>query len=231
MEVAAFRNRPLGDTSYPYVFLDVTYCKARVNHRVVSRAVVIATGVTAGGHREVLGVDVGDSEDEVFWKAFLTGLKRRGLGGVQLVISDAHEGLKRAIAQAMDGASWQRCRVRFAHNLLAHVSKADGEVVTAWGHLPLAGDYRTVFAQPSAAGVAAQWDSVASTFASTHPKVAAVMDAAREDVLAFTAFPTSHWKNIWPTNPLERLDRRSTRRSSAAPTSSASSPTTPPCCA
>ncbi|TXR51246.1 IS256 family transposase, partial [Quadrisphaera setariae] len=150
-EVAAFRDRPLGEVTYPYVFLDATYCKARVGHRVVSRAVVIATGVTAGGHREVLGVDVGDSEDEAFWKAFLTGLKRRGLAGVQLVISDAHEGLKKAITRSMSGASWQRCRVHFARNLLAHVAKADGEVVTA--------AYRTVFAQPTAAGVQSQWDS------------------------------------------------------------------------
>ncbi|PWJ54454.1 Transposase (or an inactivated derivative) [Quadrisphaera granulorum] len=203
-EVAAFRTRPLGEQAYPYVFLDATYCKARVNHRVLSRAVVIATGVTSEGHREVLGVDVGDSEDEAFWKAFLTGLKRRGLGGVQLVISDAHEGLKRAIAKSMSGASWQRCRVHFARNLLAHVAKADGEVVSA--------AFRTVFAQPSAAGVMSQWDSVASTFASTHPKVAAVMDAAREDVLAFTAFPGCHWKKIWSTNPLERLNKEVKRR-------------------
>lgn len=204
VEVAAFRDRPLGETTYPYVFLDATYCKARVGHRVVSRAVVIATGVTAEGHREVLGVDVGDSEDEAFWKAFLTSLKRRGLSGVQLVISDAHEGLKKAIAKSMSGASWQRCRVHFARNLLAHVAKADGEVVTA--------AYRTVFAQPSAAGVRAQWDHVAASFTTSHPKVAAVMDGAREDVLAFTGFPTSHWKKIWSTNPLERLNKEVKRR-------------------
>jgi putative transposase len=204
VEVAAFRDRPLGEVAYPYVFLDATYCKARVNGRVVSKAVVIATGVTAGGSREVLGVDVGDSEDEAFWKAFLTGLKRRGLGGVQLVISDAHEGLKKAIAAAMSGASWQRCRVHFARNLLAAVKKADGEVVTA--------AYRTVFAAPDAPGVAEQWDHVAANFASTHPKVAAAMDSAREDVLAFTAFPASHWKKIWSTNPLERLNKEVKRR-------------------
>lgn len=212
LEVAAFRDRPLGEQTYPYVFLDATYCKARVSGRVVSRAVVIATGVTAGGHREVLGIDVGDSEDETFWKDFLTSLKRRGLSGVALVISvprkrevpPAHEGLKKAIAKAMSGASWQRCRVHFARNVLAHVAKADGEVVTA--------AYRTVFAQPSAAGVQAQWDSVAATFRSTHPKVAAVMDTAREDVLAFTAFPCAHWKKIWSTNPLERLNKEVKRR-------------------
>lgn len=204
IEVAAFRDRPLGEQPYPYVFLDATYCKARVGHRVVSRAVVIATGVTASGHREVLGVDVGDSEDEAFWKAFLTGLKRRGLGGVQLVISDAHEGLKKAIAAAMSGASWQRCRVHFARNLLAHVPKTDGEVITA--------AYRTVFAQPTAHGVATQWDSVAATLAASHPKVSAVMDAAREDVLAFAGFPTAHWRKIWSTNPLERLNKEIKRR-------------------
>ncbi|PWJ42442.1 Transposase (or an inactivated derivative) [Quadrisphaera granulorum] len=204
LEVAAWRERPLGEHAYPYVFLDATYCKARAGGRVVSRAVVIATGVTAAGHREVLGVDVGDSEDETFWKDFLTGLKRRGLAGVQLVISDAHEGLKRAIAKSMSGASWQRCRVHFARNLLAHVAKTDGDVVTA--------AYRTVFAQPTATGVAAQWDSVTATLAPTHPKVAAVMDAAREDVLAFTSFPPSHWKKIWSTNPLERLNKEVKRR-------------------
>ena len=118
-EVGAFRDRTLADIAYPYVFLDATYCKARVNRRVVSQAVVIATGVTADGRREVLGFDVGDSEDGAFWTAFLRSLKARGLGGVQLVISDAHTGLKAAIASVFLGASWQRCRVHFMRNVLA----------------------------------------------------------------------------------------------------------------
>ncbi|WP_242498321.1 IS256 family transposase, partial [Nocardioides glacieisoli] len=122
-EVGAFRDRTLADIAYPYVFLDATYCKARVNRRVVSQAVVIATGVTADGRREVLGFDVGDSEDGAFWTAFLRSLKARGLGGVQLVISDAHTGLKAAIASVFLGASWQRCRVHFMRNVLAVVPK------------------------------------------------------------------------------------------------------------
>ena len=120
-EVGAFRDRSLADTAFPYVFLDATYCKARINRRVVSQAVVVATGVTADGRREVLGFDVGDSEDGAFWTAFLRGLKARGLHGVQLVISDAHQGLKQAIAAVLLGASWQRCKVHFLRNVLAAV--------------------------------------------------------------------------------------------------------------
>ena len=123
---------------------------------------------------------------------------------MQLVISDAHEGLKKAIAAAVSGACWQRCRVHFARNLLAAVKKADGEVVTA--------AYRTVFAAPNPGAVLAQWDHVATSFRATHPKVAAMMDTAREDVLAFTAFPPAHWKKIWSTNPLERLNKEVKRR-------------------
>src|SRR3712207_5653470 len=117
-EVSVFKDRSLAGTAFPYVFLDATYCKARVNRRVVSQAVVIATGVTADGRREVLGFDVGDSEEGAFWTAFLRGLKARGLGGVQLVISDAHTGLKQAIGSVLIGASWQRCRVHFLRNVL-----------------------------------------------------------------------------------------------------------------
>ena len=139
-EVAAFRDRSLKDTAYPYVFLDATYCKARVNHRVVSQAIVVAVGVSADGRREVLGMDVGDSEDGAFWTAFLRGLKTRGLGGVQLVISDAHAGLKQAIATVFIGASWQRCRVHFMRNVLAVVPKGNADMVAA--------AIRTIFAQP-----------------------------------------------------------------------------------
>ena len=130
-EVAAFRDRPLADQRFPYVFLDATYCKARVNHRVVSQAVVIATGVAADGRREVLGFDVGDSEDGAFWTAFLRSLKSRGLSGVQLVISDAHSGLRAAIEAILIGAAWQRCRVHFLRNLLAQVPKCSAEMVAA----------------------------------------------------------------------------------------------------
>jgi transposase-like protein len=141
-EVGAFRDRSLADTTYPYVFLDATYCKARVNHRVVSQAIVVAIGVTADGRREVLGMDVGDSEDGAFWTAFPRGLKARGLGGVQLVISDAHSGLKQAIAAVLIGSAWQRCRVHFMSNVLAVVPKGNAEMVAA--------AISTILAQPDA---------------------------------------------------------------------------------
>jgi putative transposase len=141
-EVGAFRDRSLAETPFPYVFLDATYCKARVNRRVVSQAVVIATGVAADGHREVLGCAVGDSEDGAFWTAFLRTLKARGLTGTQLVISDAHTGLKQAIVAVLLGAAWQRCRVHFMRNVLAPVPKGNAEMVAA--------AIRTIFAQPDA---------------------------------------------------------------------------------
>jgi transposase-like protein len=131
-EVGAFRDRSLAEIAYPYVFLDATYCKARVNRRVVSQAVVIATGVTADGRREGLGFAVGDSEDGAFWTAFLRGLKARGLGGTQLVISDAHTGLKSAIASVLIGATWQRCRVHFMRNVLAHAGRQGRRVASAF---------------------------------------------------------------------------------------------------
>jgi putative transposase len=141
-EVAAFRSRSLAHTAVPYLFVDATYLKARIDGRVVSRAVVIATGVTADGGREVLGLDVGDSEDGAFWTAFLRSLKARGLAGVQLVVSDAHTGLTQAIGAVMAGACWQRCRVHFLKNVLARVPRGSAEMVAA--------AIRTIFAQPSA---------------------------------------------------------------------------------
>jgi putative transposase len=147
-EVAAFRSRPLSHTAFPYVFLDATYVKARVDSRVVSRAVVIATGVTADGGREVLGCEVGDSEDGAFWTAFLRSLRARGRAGVQLVVSDAHTGLKQAIAAVRAGACWQRCRVHFLRNALARVPKASAEMVAV--------TIRTIFAQLTPAEVADQ---------------------------------------------------------------------------
>jgi putative transposase len=162
IEVGAFRDRPLAETTYPYVFLDATYCKARVNHRVVSQAVVIATGVTGDGRREVLGFEVGDSEDGAFWTAFLRSLKARGLGGVQLVISDAHTGLKQAIGAVMIGAAWQRCRVHFMRNVLAQVPRGNTEMV--------AGAVRTVFAQPDANHVHEQFETIAMMLGRQLPK-------------------------------------------------------------
>jgi transposase-like protein len=202
--VAAFRDRPLGDVEFRYVFLDATYCKARVNRRVVSQAVVVATGVSADGRREVLGFDVGDSEDGAFWTAFLRSLKARGLTGVQLVVSDAHEGLKAAIGAVLLGASWQRCKVHFLRNVLAAVPKGSAEMVLA--------AIRTIFAQPDAAHVHEQFEVIAVMLGRQLPKVEAMLRDAREDLLAFTAFPQAHWKKIWSTNPLERLNKEIKRR-------------------
>jgi putative transposase len=203
-EVGAFRDRSLAEIAYPYVFLDATYCKARVNRRVVSQAVVIATGVTADGRREVLGFDVGDSEDGAFWTAFLRGLKARGLAGTQLVISDAHTGLKSAIASVLIGATWQRCRVHFMRNVLAVVPKGNQEMVAA--------AIRTIFAQPDADHVHEQFEVIATMLGKQLPKVEQMMRDARDDLLAFTGFPASHWKKIWSTNPLERLNKEVKRR-------------------
>jgi putative transposase len=203
-EVAAFRSRSLAHAAFPYVFVDATYLKARVNGRVVARAVVIATGVTADGGREVLGLDVGDSEDGAFWTALLRSLKARGLHGVQLVISDAHTGLKAAIGAVMAGASWQRCRVHFLRNVLARVPKASAEMVAA--------AIRTIFAQPTGTEVVEQLDKVAAMLAPKFPAVATMLADAREDLTAFTAFPVAHWRKLWSTNPLERLNKEVKRR-------------------
>jgi putative transposase len=204
VEVGAFRDRTLAETTYPYVFLDATYCKARVNHRVVSQAVVIATGVTADGRREVLGFDVGDSEDGAFWTAFLRSLKARGLAGVQLVISDAHTGLKAAIGAVMLGAAWQRCRVHFMRNVLAVVPRGNTEMVAA--------AIRTVFAQPDADHVTEQFETIAVMLGRQLPKVEQMMREAKHDLLGFASFPQPHWRKIWSTNPLERVNREVKRR-------------------
>jgi putative transposase len=218
-EVGAFRDRSLAEQSYPYVFLDATYCKARVNRRVVSQAVVIATGVTGDGRREVLGFDVGDSEDGAFWTAFLRGLKARGLGGVQLVISDAHTGLKAAIASVFIGATWQRCRVHFMRNVLAVVPKGNAEMVAA--------AIRTIFAQPDAEHVRDGSRSSPSCSANSCPRSRRCSAKRR----------TTSW--LSPGSP-SRTGRRSgrptpssdsTKRSNAAPTSWACSPTPPRCSA
>ena len=173
-EVSAFRDRPLSGTAFPYVYLDATYCKARVNRRVVSQAVVIATGVAADGHREVLGFAVGDSEDGAFWTAFLRSLKARGLTGTQLVISDAHAGLQAAIGAVLLGTSWQRCRVHFMRNVLARVPKGNGEMVAA--------AIRTVFAQPDAEHVRTQLDVIAGMLGRQFPQVETMLRDAREDL-------------------------------------------------
>ena len=203
-DIAVFRDRPLTATTYPYVFLDATYCKARVNRSVVSQAVVVAIGVTGDGRREVLGFDVGDTESQPFWTAFLRSLRARGLGGVKLVISDAHTGLVAAVGATMTGTAWQRCRVHFMRNVLTQVPKQSQEMV--------ASIIRTVFAQPDAEHVDAQLTEVVTMLGRSHPKAAEMLENAREDVTAFRHFPTSHWKKIWSTNPLERVNKEIKRR-------------------
>jgi putative transposase len=213
-DVAAWRTRPLDAQPFPYVFVDATYCKARVVGRVVSQAVVIATGVSADGRREVLGCAVGDSETEAFWADFLRGLRERGLGGVQLVISHSHRGLTNAIAAVLAGAAWQHREGlpgALDANVLARVSKGRAEMVAA--------TIRTIFAQPTADTVAAQVDTVAAqvdtvaaTLARQFPAVADLLPAAKADVTAFATFSHAHWRKIWSTNPLERLNREVKRR-------------------
>jgi putative transposase len=200
----AFRTRSLEHVEFPYVFLDATYLKGRVGGRVVSRAVVVATGITRRGDREVLGCDVGDSEDGAFWTQFLRALRARGLAGVQLVISDAHTGLMSAIDAVLIGAAWQRCRVHFMRNVLAKIPRASGEMVAA--------AIRTIFAQPDTDHVHAQFDEITAMLGRQFPVVADMLHNARPDLLAFSAFPVAHWRKIWSTNPLERLHKEIKRR-------------------
>jgi putative transposase len=201
--VDAFRNRPL-ERAYPYVWLDALYLKVRINGRVVSQALVIAIGVRETGERDVLGVELGAAENRAFWLDFLRKLVRRGLNGVQLVISDAHEGLKEAIQQVFAGASWQRCRVHFMRHVLAYVPHGEKSLVSAL--------LRTVFAQPGREDAEVQWDQVYQQMSKRWPQAAAVMADAREDVLAYMAFPQAHWTRIYSTNPLERLNKEVKRR-------------------
>jgi putative transposase len=202
--IARFRSRPL-EGPYPYLWLDATFVKARQDGKVVSVAVVIAVAVRASGEREVLGFDVGPSEDGAFWLTFLRTLVARGLHGVQLAMSDAHQGLKGAIAAVLTGASWPRCRVHFVRTALALVPKGMPPLV--------ASTIRTVVAQPDAATAREPWRRVADGFRGKWPRLADLMDAAEDDVLASLAFPPEHWRQIWSTNPLERLNKEVKRRS------------------
>ena len=204
--VGAFRTRRLDHIEFPYVYLDATYLHVRnATGQVTSMAVVIATGITADGSREVLGLDVGDSEDEVFWRGFLRSLRSRGLAGVRLVISDQHAGLVAALKRSFQGSSHQRCRVHFARNLLTLVPKSHQDMVAAV--------FRTIFAQPDPDTVASTWDQVRDQLAVRFPKIGPLMDDAHAEVLAFSVFPHSHWTKIWSTNPLERINKEIKRRS------------------
>jgi transposase-like protein len=201
--VAAFRERRF-EQAYPYVWLDALYLKVRENHRIVSKAVVIAIGVRETGEREILGVDIGGSEEAAFWTQFLRDLVARGLTGVELVISDAHEGLKTALEKVLSGASWQRCRVHFMRNVLAHVPKGDKSMAAA--------AIRTIFTQPNAEAAHAQLATVAEAMQSRWSAAAQILLAGEDEVLTFMDFPPEHWTRIYSTNPLERLNREVKRR-------------------
>jgi len=202
--VEAFRTRPLTG-EHPYLWLDATYHKVRIDGRVVSQATVVAIGVTFDGERQVLGIDVGASEDRGFWTAFLRSLVKRGLSGVRLVISDAHEGLKAAIATVLSGAAWQRCRVHFMRNLLATVPQAMRE--------PIAAIVRTIFAQPDHASALTQLHKVSEGLRARFAQAAALLEDAAEDILAHKHFPEEHRRQLHSTNPLERLNKEIKRRS------------------
>lgn len=200
--VHTFLNRPI-EGDWPYLWIDATYVKSREAGRVVSTAVIIAVAVNTDGVREILGVATGPSEAETFWSEFLRGLSRRGLRGVKLVISDAHEGLKAAASKVFK-TTWQRCRVHFIRNALAHAGKGQRQAVLAV--------INTIFVQESAEAASAQWRSVADQLRPKLPKLADMMDAAENEVLAFMSFPRAHRTQIHSTNPLERLNAEVKRR-------------------
>lgn len=200
--VHAFLDRPI-EGDWPYLWIDATYVKVRQNGRIVSVAVIIAVGVNSDGRREVLGMDIGASEAEPFWTAFLRKLARRGLRGVKLVISDAHEGIKAAVSKLLC-ASWQRCRVHFMRNALAHAGKSGRRVVSAF--------IGTAFAQDTPEAASQQWRSVADQMRPKLPKLATLMDEAEPDVLAYMTFPKEHRAKLHSTNPIERLNGEIKRR-------------------
>lgn len=200
--VKAFLDRPI-EGDWPYLWIDATYVKVRQNGRIVSVAVIVAVGVNSDGRREVLGMDIGPSEAETFWTAFLRKLARRGLRGVRLVVSDAHEGIKASVAKVLT-ATWQRCRVHFMRNALAHAGKSGRRVVSAF--------VATAFAQEDAASASRQWRTVADQLRPKLPKLATLMDDAEADVLAYMGFPAQHRAKLHSTNPLERLNGEIKRR-------------------
>jgi transposase-like protein len=204
-EIEAFRQRPITG-EHPYVWIDATYHKVRQDGRVQAMATVVAIGVTSEGERQILGVDAGPSEDGPFWTAFLRSLVKRGLHGVKLVISDAHEGLRRALSTVLSGASWQRCRVHFMRNLLATIPHSAREAVAAV--------VRTIFAQPDMASAMAQLHKVVDGLRGRFDQAATLLEKSAEDILAHRAFPLEHRRQLHSTNPLERLNKEIKRRSS-----------------
>lgn len=202
VRVKAFLDRPI-EGDWPYVWVDATYLKVRQAGRIVSVAVTIAVGVNGDGRREVLGMAIGASEAETFWTDFLRSLARRGLRGVKLVISDAHEGIKAAVSRVFS-ATWQRCRVHFARNAMAHAGKSGRRVVSAF--------IATAYAQETPEAAKEQWRKVADQLRASVPKLARMMDTAEEDVLAYMSFPPQHRTKLHSTNPLERLNGEIKRR-------------------
>jgi transposase-like protein len=201
-KVKAFLSRPI-EGDWPYLWIDATYVKVRQNGRVVSVAVIVAVGVNGDGRREILGLDIGPSEAETFWTAFLRKLARRGLRGVRLVISDAHEGIKAAVSKVLN-ATWQRCRVHFMRNVLAYAGKNGRRVVSAF--------IGTAFAQDDAEAARLQWRRVADQLRPKLPKLATFLDEAEADVLAYMTFPAAHRAKLHSTNPIERLNGEIKRR-------------------
>jgi putative transposase len=204
--VAAWRNRPLDARPYAFVWLDALVVKVREHGRVANTAALVATGVNADGHREVLGLDVGAAEDGAAWTAFLRSLVARGLAGVKLVVSDAHQGLKDAVAAVLDGAAWQRCRTHFMRNLLVKVPRHAQAMVASL--------VRTIFAQERPEDAWAQLERVVEQLrAGRFGNAAELLEAAAPDVLAYTGFPRDVWKKAWSNNPQERLNKEIRRRS------------------
>jgi transposase-like protein len=202
--VASFRTRPLDAGPYTFVAADALVLKVREGGRVVNVHALLATGVNADGHREILGLQVTSAEDGAGWLSFFRDLTARGLSGVRLVTSDAHRGLVDAIGATLPGATWQRCRTHYAANLMSATPKASWPWVKTLLH--------SVYDQPDAASVHAQYDRLVDAVAEKLPAVAAHLDAARDDVLAFTGFPKEIWRQIWSNNPQERLNREIRRR-------------------
>jgi transposase-like protein len=201
-KVKAFLDRPI-EGEWPYLWIDATYLKVRRGGRIVSVAVIIAVGVNTDGRREVLGMEIGTSEAEPIWTEFLRKLTRRGLRGVKLAVSDAHEGIKAAVSKVLS-ATWQRCRVHFMRNALAHAGKSGRRVVSAF--------IATAFAQDTPETASTQWRNVADQIRQKVPKLAQLMDTAEEDVLAYMTFPRQHWTKLHSTNPIERLNGEIKRR-------------------
>ena len=192
--VKSFLDRPI-ECEWPYLWIDATYLRVRRGGRIVSVAVIIAVGVNTDGRREVLGMEIGTSEAEAIWTEFLRKLTRRGLRGVKLVVSDAHEGIKAAVSKVLS-ATWQRCRVHFMRNALAHAGKSGRRVVSAF--------IATAFAQDTPEAASSQWRNVADQIRPKVPKLATLMDSAEQDVLAYMTFPRQHWTKLHSTDEIDK---------------------------